>query len=58
MPGTAPSQATPSQGEATPIGEPVASESLKARAPVVPFGMDLYHWADPSSKVEPKTLAP
>lgn len=34
------------------------NSDLLSRAPVVPFGMDLYHWENSSSSVEPRTLAP
>ena len=38
--------------------EDTKNAELLARAPVVPFGMDLYHWENPGSSVEPRTLAP
>lgn len=31
---------------------------LKVQAPVVPFGMDLYHWGSSSTDIEARTLAP
>ncbi len=46
-------QSSESQGEGSG-----SSSDLKARAPVIPFGMDLYHWENSSTSVEPRTLAP
>lgn len=39
-------------------GSGSSSAHLLAKAPVVPFGMDLYHWENSSATVEPRTLAP
>lgn len=52
--------AMPSSPSCSSEGESMASShtDLKTRAPVVPFDMDLYHWNQPSSSVEPRTLAP
>jgi len=46
------------RGQATPSLTPSSSSSkgLRARAPVVPFGMDLFHWGS-EDKLE-HTLTP
>ena len=44
--------------EAEGSGSCSEQPELKGKAPVIPFGMDLYHWGSSSADVEARTLAP